>query len=181
MNYPMNPQQSLHRNESRVLAIDPSSRGFGYVVLEGPTSLIDWGIKVVRSANNKRCLDLIDALMDFYRPLVLVAEDCTVKTSRRCRRVRKLIEHARDRAGACGIKSAVWSREAVRKAFSPCGATTKHQIAGTVSGWLSELKPYLPPFRKPWMSEDTRMSIFDAASFALTHFMTAQQTDNGTR
>jgi len=30
----------------------------------------------------------------------------------------------------------------------------------------------LPRFRKPWMSEDSRMSIFDAVAFGLTCFQT---------
>jgi hypothetical protein len=33
-----------------------------------------------------------------------------------------------------------------------------------------ELAPRLPRFRKPWMSEDYRMSIFDAVAMALTLF-----------
>jgi hypothetical protein len=28
----------------------------------------------------------------------------------------------------------------------------------------------LPPERKPWMSEDSRMAIFDAAAFAMAFF-----------
>ncbi len=39
-----------------------------------------------------------------------------------------------------------------------------------IAGRLPALAPRLPPFRKPWMCEDYRMSIFDAASFALTFF-----------
>jgi len=35
----------------RVLAIDPSTRGFGFAVLEGPSRLIDWGVKETRSKN----------------------------------------------------------------------------------------------------------------------------------
>jgi hypothetical protein len=33
-----------------------------------------------------------------------------------------------------------------------------------------ELALRLPRFRKPWMSEDYRMSIFDAAGFALAFY-----------
>jgi hypothetical protein len=33
-----------------------------------------------------------------------------------------------------------------------------------------ELALRLPRFRKPWMSEDYRMSIFDAAAFGLAYF-----------
>ena len=32
----------------RVLAIDPTPRGFGYAILEGSTDLVDWGVKSVR-------------------------------------------------------------------------------------------------------------------------------------
>ena len=36
-----------------------------------------------------------------------------------------------------------------------------------------ELTPYLPPERKPWISEDLRIAIFDAAAFALAFSGTA--------
>ena len=38
---------------------------------------------------------------------------------------------------------------------------------------LPELTPWRPPFRKPWMSESHRASIFDAAALALTYFYVA--------
>jgi hypothetical protein len=34
----------------------------------------------------------------------------------------------------------------------------------------------LPPIRKIWMSEDRRMSIFDAVSLAVTFFRSKSQT-----
>jgi hypothetical protein len=33
-----------------------------------------------------------------------------------------------------------------------------------------DLLPHMPPERKPWMSEDARIAIFDAASFAIALF-----------
>ena len=33
-----------------------------------------------------------------------------------------------------------------------------------------ELRPVLPPRRKPWESEDYRMSIFDAAALGVAYF-----------
>jgi len=44
---------------------------------------------------------------------------------------------------------------------------TKHGRARLVADRFPELEPFLPPVRKIWMHEDDRMSIFDAASFAL--------------
>src|SRR5439155_13223774 len=51
--------------------------------------------------------------------------------------------------------------------FAAQGATTKHEVAGVIAGRFPELAPHRPKFRKPWMSEDERQAIFDAAAFAL--------------
>jgi len=58
----------------------------------------------------------------------------------------------------------------VKKVFAVFRANTKHEIAHAVAQQLPELAPRLPRFRKPWMSEDYRMAIFDAAALALTYF-----------
>ena len=38
-----------HQNQKlqRIIAIDPTTKGFGFAVMEGPEDLIDWGIKEV--------------------------------------------------------------------------------------------------------------------------------------
>ena len=48
--------------------------------------------------------------------------------------------------------------------------TTKREIAEAIVREFPELEPRLPPVRKIWMSEDVRMSIFDAAALAITFF-----------
>ena len=58
-----------------VLAIDPSTRGFGFAVLEGPNRLIDWGVKETKKNKNARALKLIEDLIDVYLPNVIVVED----------------------------------------------------------------------------------------------------------
>jgi hypothetical protein len=58
------------------------------------------------------------------------------------------------------------SRREVQKRFVHSG-TTKYEIAVAVARLFPELTSRLPRQRKPWMSEDKRMSIFDAVSFAL--------------
>ena len=40
-----------------------------------------------------------------------------------------------------------------------------------------ELARYPPPERKPWMSEDLKMAIFDAAAFALAFFLASKASD----
>jgi hypothetical protein len=48
--------------------------------------------------------------------------------------------------------------------------SNKAKTARIVAAKFPELRSRLPPERKPWMSEDYRMAIFDAAAFALTLF-----------
>src|SRR6266478_4453441 len=74
-----------------VLAIDPSTRGFGFAILEGSNRLIDWGVKETKKNKNARTLKLIEDLIDRYQPSVIVLEDYSGKGSRRCHRIRGLI------------------------------------------------------------------------------------------
>ena len=39
-------------DRERVLAIQPTTRGFGFAVFEGPQEPIDWGVKEVRKNKN---------------------------------------------------------------------------------------------------------------------------------
>src|SRR5467141_3176906 len=85
----MNPRAN---RDTRILAIDPSTRGFGYTVLEGPSRLIDWGVKETKTDKNRRSLKLIAELIEQYTPGVVVLEDYAGKDSRRCRRAAELID-----------------------------------------------------------------------------------------
>jgi len=161
-----------YTKDIRVLAIDPSTRGFGFAVLEGSNRLIDWGVKETKTNKNARTLKLIDDLMDRYQPSVIVGEDYAGKGSRRCRRIQGLIKAISKRAAKRTIKVSSVSRAKVKQAFSESGAQTKQEIAVAIAKRFPELASRLPRFRKPWMSEDYRMSIFDAVAFGLTlvHF-----------
>lgn len=53
----------------------------------------------------------------------------------------------------------------MKRAFP--GTANKHDIAVAIADRFPELAPRLPRVRKPWMSEDYRMSIFDAVGLAL--------------
>jgi len=153
--------------EIRVLAIDPSIRGFGFAVLEGPNRLIDWGVKETKSEKNRTALKLINDLIDEYQPNAIIVEDYSAKGSRRCRRVCDLINDISKLAAKRKIKVRSFSRAKVKQSFSESGASNKQDIAIAIAGRFPELAPRLPRFRKPWMSEDYRMSIFDAVALGL--------------
>jgi Holliday junction resolvasome RuvABC endonuclease subunit len=158
-----------HRSnrEIRVLAIDPSTRGFGYSVIEGPNLLIDWGVKETKTDKNRRSLKIVAELIEQYEPDVLVLENYAGKGSRRCRRVAELVDEISKLAMKREVKVRSFSRAEVRRAFTASAAKTKYEIAIAIAKRFPELAPRLPRFRKPWMSEDYRMSIFDAVGLGL--------------
>jgi Holliday junction resolvasome RuvABC endonuclease subunit len=159
-----------NRTDKRVLALDPSSRGFGFAVLEGPERLIDWGVKEARADKNRRSLRHIDDLLKHYQPDIIVIEEYAFRDARRSLRVQKLLRAIHELAARKEVKVRAVSRPEIRKAFAEYPATTKHQIAEAIARRLPELAPRVPPLRQPWMSEDYRMSIFDAVALALTLF-----------
>jgi Holliday junction resolvasome RuvABC endonuclease subunit len=164
------------RKDTRVLAIDPSTRGFGFAILEGPNGLIDWGVKETKTDKTRRTLKLIEHLIDHYQPNVLVVEDYDAKGSRRCRRVANLIKDISKLASKKKIRVRSFSRAKVKQVFSETGASNKQDIATAIAKRFPELAPRLPRFRKPWMSEDYRMSIFDAVSLAAAYFEVQNET-----
>jgi hypothetical protein len=157
-------------NELRVLAINPSSRGLGFVVLEGPLRLIDWGVKQVNrdtdEAKNAKCITIVRQLIRQYRPHVLVMENCASGYSWRCARTRKLLEAIRIVAREECVRVADYDRKHVRRAFAP----KKDTIAAAIAGRFPELIPVLPKVRTLIMSQQYAMAIFDAMAFVMTFF-----------
>ncbi len=149
----------------RIIAVDPCLKGFGFAVLEGGTRLLDWGVARVWGTSEKEFVARVEDLLLRYRSKCLVLEDLdnVTRVSRRTRRVRVLEEYGkRSRLQLLRV-----SRASVQSVFQNTGVT-KREIALAISHLFPELGPHLPPVRKPWMSEDERMNVFDAVSLALT-------------
>ena len=156
---------------ARVLAIDPTTKGFAYAVFEGPDLLLDWGSTQVRlERKNALCLKRVEDLLRRYAPDVVVLEAYDGKGSHRRPRVRSLIRSIRGLAARKRFRSRAFSRAEIRRAFASVGKATKHPIASEIARRFPELAAHLPEARKFYESEDERMSIFDAASLALTYF-----------
>jgi hypothetical protein len=157
----------------RVLAIDPITRGFGFAVLEGPDRLVDWGVKGTNRYPRDRngwCLRQLTDLIALYQPELLLVEDTSANGSRRGRRTDRLIQMARDAALERGVKVRGIPRTKLGHAFARDGRVTKYKMALAIAGRFPEMVRRLPPIRKPWMSEDSRMGIFDAVALALAYY-----------
>ena len=169
---------SPFKEERRILAIDSGTKGFGFAVMEGPERLVDWGVKGGKENKNSKSLELVSGLISHYQPDVVVVEDADGPGSRPWERVREMIAGIQKLCVEKKIKVRSFSRSQVKETFSGATVPNKHQIASAICERLPELAPRLPPLRKAWMSEDYRMSIFDALSFALTFFH-SEEKGNG--
>jgi hypothetical protein len=156
------------QRERLILAIYPTTRGFGFVVFEGRQLPIDWGVKDVRGDKNQTVLAKAGELMSWYQPDILLLENADAAGSRRANRIRHLHQQLVELARTLKITLRQFARPDIRTAFASRGASTKYGIAQTVCREIPDLAPWLPPPRKIWESEDPRLSIFDAASLALT-------------
>lgn len=151
-----------------VLALYPTSRGFGFVFFEGPERLIDWGVKEVRwKDKNFLSLHGMKVLIERYGPDVVVIEDTTTKDSRRHERIRILYRLLALHAKTKRIPLRRFTQAAMHEHF---GVHTKYAMAEAVAREIPVLAPRLPRKRKAWMSEDARQSLFDAAALALVYF-----------
>ena len=156
---------SLCTQLTRILAIVPHSKGLGYAVFESITAPIDWGIKRVTGEKNQATIEKVETLIVAYQPDAIVVEE--IEGSRRCERIKTLLYAIIERAQSLGIEVATYSRQTVAAFFDPDATLTKHEIATVIANRFPALRPRLPGPRKPWQSEDYRMSIFEACGLCL--------------
>jgi len=152
-----------------VLAIDPASRGLGYALFEGPDSLIDWGFRNIRrQQKDVQSVAFVKTLLSRYKPDVLVIESFdAMNHAHRSVRVLALLNAFASVAGKSGVRCERISRHAVRAAVF---ASNKYAIARKLALRFPETKRWCPPPRKLWLSEDSRINIFDALALACTYF-----------
>lgn len=153
----------------RVLAVDPTARGFGYVVLEGQERLLDWGVTFTTRDKNSASLLRITALIRRYDPDVVVIEDHASRACRRRPRARQLLREIARLSSSHMVVIEKVSMRTVRRAFSEIGVVSKYTVAVALASRYEQLAHLLPSRRKPWKSEPERMGIFDAAAFAVAY------------
>lgn len=160
----------MKHSAERILAIDPTTKGFGYVVFELPFRLVEWSLIHVSGDKYSGGIAALEKLLARFRPDRVVLEDVDAIGSRRQPRVRRLIDGIVTTAGDRGIAVTAIARAAVLKCFAQeNGPTTKHSIAERLAKYFPELEAKLPRRRKPWQSENEGISVFDALALAVTY------------
>ena len=161
--------QTVVSTRQRVLAIDPSPRGFGFAVLQDePLETLDWGLSSCKRFGGS-CSRMTAKTIRRTRPTAIVFENWRSAHPNRVMPLWRFLKQIADVLDTAGVPVYTYSRDQIRAVFEPIGAYTKQQIAEVLVNRFPELRTRLPRPRQIWDTEDDRMSIFDAASLALTH------------
>lgn len=153
-----------------MLAIHPTSRGFGWVLFEGQNAPVDWGIASAKAGRDMRLIRRCDHLLEKHEPAFLVLEAFEGSGTDRAGRIKALYRAFTGKAAARGVQTAVYRRKVVARALGLPDDASRHDVALAVAGRVAALSHRLPPKRKPWIAEDPRQSLFDAGALALTHY-----------
>lgn len=153
-----------------VLAVRPSTRGFGWVLFESPTKPVAWSAAHARPGREQHLLSRFRRLLDQYGPSVLVLPDVDDDECRRPERIRALCAAMQHEASTRGMATAVFEREAVRMAFGKFGAGSRSDIAREIAARIDDFSHRLPEWKMGY-SEDGRHSLFDAAALAITYYV----------
>jgi hypothetical protein len=153
-----------------------NSRGFAFVLFEGTRSPYDWGVFDVRGAQKDRhVVDKVRRLLRQYVPDVLVMQDTSTAGTPRATRLALLNSELVALAQEFGMPLFTYSRDEIYREFNSIGFANKQMLAGLIAKHIPAFERHVPPPRKPWMSEDARMGLFDAAALALLFFHKANK------
>jgi hypothetical protein len=158
----------------RILAIDLRSQLFGFAVLEGPQTLLDFGRRILRmtSAQDNALLvrKKIGRLITFFVPTVIVVKHTSGCNDRELLKRKNTIAVIKHEAELRSVELVRLKRRDIYQVFEQSGKTSKYKIAGLIAEMFPEVEWKLPPNRKNWQPEHHNMAIFDAISVGLAYF-----------
>src|ERR1044072_9262477 len=128
----------------RILGVSPSVWGFGFVLLEGNNSLVDWDAKGTKKNKNDQCVREVEKLIRQYEPDAVVLFDHAVDLHRSLR-IRKLNQRIIALVKKHKIKLALFSKGQVKQVLLPNGGTNHDIAKGVADRFPDELAFRLPP------------------------------------
>jgi hypothetical protein len=153
-----------------ILGIDPAKRGLAFAFFENG-QLIDWGM---RSAGGSEIVSF-EAILNLCPADVIVLEDPEAVGAERRPQMRKSLLRLARAAEARGLLVVRVSRFEVRQQWKERGVTRKHAVAKAIAEDFPALEVFVPrPRIKPYMDEEARVQVFDAASLVLHAFGTVE-------
>lgn len=159
-----------------VLAARATARGFGWVLFEGPLAPADWGIVAARGDTSARAMRRFEKLLNQYHPATIVLEKPGKERKGVSGRVRLLSQTMLGFAENRDIDVSIYTRSEVSIVVTGDEEATRHGVAQAVAAQLPILRHRMPPKRKPWLPEDDRQSLYDAAALGITHYALTHRT-----
>lgn len=149
----------------RVLAFDVRARRAGYVLIESPRHLVDWGCLYCsnRSASPAHQLDRLIARTRPERIIVVTPANQVLARQTLRTMVGRVTRAARD----AHVRVVTFSRSSVLRALN---VQRRHAAAVIVTERFPVLKLRLPRPRRTQDNEHPSMCLFDAAAAALAYF-----------
>jgi hypothetical protein len=155
----------------RIMAVAPTSRGFGFAVMEGPNQLCSYGNKTILQNKNVRVLAWVEKFIRLYQPSILILPDVNAGDTNRAARIKTLHRQLGILARKQQIKIKLFTVSKVHEHLLGTRKGTKQAMADKLAALFPEhLQSRLPPKRRPWMSEDPRMDIFDAVALSTAYW-----------
>ena len=150
-----------------LLALYPNSIGIGYVCIQVPEKLIDFGIATVQPMSNGKLLKRTERFIDYYKPKIVLLKE--TESSKNSSRINKLIEAITTLSGEKGLKVFRYTKRQIKDVFEIFGASTKNEIVEKIVKMLPDLAARAPVARKWYDKEHYQMGLFNAVSLAVTH------------
>jgi hypothetical protein len=154
--------RTRHPPHTRILALDLHPRRFGYVVMESPGKLLDWGVR--RSYRKAKSHPEVLAGKRL-RPLLNIWKPDLVLTrvgERRDKSVQALFRQIKRKVGRTLFLTIKGSRDT-----HP--GQGKYQRAVDMAARFPEIGWKLPSRRKFWEGEHYSMSIFESLAIAASY------------
>lgn len=158
---------------ARLLALEARSRRVGFVVFEGPTRLLDFGIRSCSQPTQRLhevVAKMMGPLLSHYNPYAVVMRSDNHYSSQNPERLRIATNAIRKEASRCGIELRLLGTKSRKKFFVQVGCNAKHQVAQLIAELFEEIAWRAQPERKAWHSESYHTIIFDAAATGLVAF-----------
>jgi Holliday junction resolvasome RuvABC endonuclease subunit len=154
-----------------VLAVHPTSRGFGWVLFEGPIAAHLWGIAGPKESEyGPWCMRRFEKLLTQYSPTAIVLEHRKPNDKAENDRAWIFYQNMRGFAANRDIAVHIYSRAEVGAALVSDKNATRRTIVEAVADLLPMLRDRLPLKRKRWDTEDGRRCLFDAAALGIAHY-----------
>lgn len=159
----------------RLLALEVRLIQVGFVVFEGSSSLLDWGVGVRWFEARKQSpvaqpSNRFRALMSLHKPSVVVTRRIMYRLAKDREAFAAVMRLIRAECKHHKAALRILHAHRIRRYFASRRLETRRQIATHIAERFEEVSWKLPKEKKPYQSEARAMLVFDAAATGIAFF-----------